>query len=206
VKYIGADVEAFNSYSVTSARMIETENQVRFTISSGDTLVYDYYVEQWAVFKGINAADAVNFQDKYTYVVPSGQIRRETPGAYLDNTSFIPMKLETGWLNLAGLQGYTRIYHILLIGTYKSPHTLQIELYRDFIETPYETVTIPVLTAPTKYQYRIFPSIQKCESIKIKITELQTAPYGEGFDISAINLEVGVKRGQNRISPDESFG
>ena len=206
VKYIGADVEAFNSYSVTSARMIETENQVRFTISSGDTLVYDYYVEQWAVFKGINAADAVNFQDKYTYVVPSGEIRRETPSAYLDDTSFIPMKLETGWLNLAGLQGYTRIYHILLVGTYKSPHTLQVELYRDFIETPYETVTIPVLSAPTKYQYRIFPSIQKCESIKIKITELQTAPFGEGFDISAINLEVGVKRGQNRISPDESFG
>jgi hypothetical protein len=205
VKYIGADVEAFNSYSVTSAKMIETENQVRFTISSGDCLVYDYYVEQWAVFKDIEAADAVNFQDKYTYIVPSGEIRRES-SSYLDDTSFIPMAFETGWLNLAGLQGYIRIYHILIVGTYKSPHTLKIELYRDFIDTPYETVNIPVLTAPTKYQYRVFPSIQKCESIKIKITELQSAPYGEGFDISAINLEVGVKRGQNRISPDESFG
>lgn len=205
VKYIGSDVEAFNSYTVTSAKMIETENQVRFTLSSGDTIVYDYYVEQWAIFKGVNAADAVNFQDKYTYIVPSGQIRKENT-SYLDNTSLIPMVIETGWLNLAGILNYQRIYHIMLVGTYKSPHTLQIQLYRDFIDTPYETVTIPVTTAPTKYQYRIFPSIQKCESIKIKITELQTSPYGEGFDISAINIEVGVKRGQNKLSPDESYG
>lgn len=205
VKYIGADVESSNAYTVTSAKMNETENQVRFTMSNGDTLVYDYYVEQWATFKGVNAIDAVNFQDKYTYLVPSGEIRKENT-AFTDDGALIPMKIETAWLNLAGLQNYQRIYHIMLVGTYKSPHTLQIDLYRDFIETPYETVTIPVLTAPTKYQYRVFPSIQKCEAIKIKITELQSSPYGEGFDISAINIELGVKRGQNKLSPDESYG
>jgi hypothetical protein len=205
VRYIGADVEAYNSYTVTSATMNETENQVRFTISSGDCLVYDYYVEQWAVFKGINANDAVTFQDKYTYIVPSGQIRKEN-AQFTDNNSFIPMVIETGWLNLAGLQNFQRIYHIMLVGTYKSPHTLQIDLYRDFNETAYDTITIPVLTAPDKYQYRIFPSIQKCEAIKIKITELQSSPYGEGFDISAINIELGVKRGQNKLAPGESYG
>lgn len=206
VKYIGADVEGYNSQSVNSAKMIETENQVRFNMSGGDTIVFDYYLEQWDTFKGISAVDSASFQDRYTYLLSNGQIRRETPGTYLDNTSFIPVKLETGWLNLAGLQGFQRIYYFLIIGNYKSPHTLQIDLYRDFIETPYETVTIPVLSAPTKYQYRVFPSIQKCESIKIKITELQSSPYGEGFDISGIAIEVGVKRGPNRVSPDESFG
>lgn len=205
VKYIGADVESFNSLAVTSAIMNEKENQVRFTLESGDALVYDYYVEQWAVFKDIDGVDAVNFQDQYTYLVPTGEIRKENT-AFTDDGDFIPMKIETGWLNLAGLQNYQRIYHIMLVGTYKSPHTLQVQLYRDFIETPFETVTIPVATAPTKYQYRIFPSIQKCESIKIKITELQSVPYGEGFDISAINIELGVKRGQNKLSPDESYG
>ena len=185
--------------------MNETENQVRFTLESGDALVYDYYVEQWAVFKDIDGVDAVNFQDQYTYLVPTGEIRKENT-AFTDDGDFIPMKIETGWLNLAGLQNYQRIYHVMIVGTYKSPHTLQVQLYRDFIETPFETVTIPVATAPTKYQYRIFPSIQKCEAIKIKITELQSAPYGEGFDISAINIELGVKRGQNKLSPDESYG
>lgn len=205
VKYIGADVESYNSATVTSARMNETENQVRFTLSTGDALVYDYYVEQWAVFKGIDAIDAVNFQDKYTYLVPEGEIRKENT-SFTDDGDLIPMKIETGWLNLAGLQNYQRIYHIMIVGSYKSPHTLQVQLYRDFIETPFETVTIPVLAAPTKYQYRVFPSIQKCEAIKIKITELQSSPYGEGFDISAINVELGVKRGQNKLSPDESYG
>jgi hypothetical protein len=206
VKYIGADVESFNSFTVNNAKMIETENQVRFNLSSGDTLVYDYYLEQWNIFKLINGVDAVNFQDRYTYILPNGQIRRETPNTFLDNTSFIPMKIETGWISMAGLQGFQRIYQFLILGTYKSPHTLQVELYRDFIDTPYQTITIPVLAAPDKYQYRIYPNIQKCEAFKLKITELQSSPYGEGCDITGIALEVGAKRGQNKLSSGASYG
>lgn len=206
VKYIGADVESFNSAAVNSAKMVETENQVRFNLSTGDTLVYDYYLEQWNIFKSINGVDAVNFQDRYTYLLPNGQIRRETPNAYLDDTSLIPIKIETGWISLAGLQGFQRIYQFLILGTYKSPHTLVMELYKDYIETPYQTTTIPVLTAPDKYQFRVYPSIQKCEAFKIKITEQQIAPFGEGCDITGIALEAGAKAGQNKLSSAKSYG
>lgn len=206
MSYIGADVEAYNSDTVTSAKLMEDINQVRFTLSSGKVLTYDYYLAQWNTSPGINAADSTVYSNKLTYILPTGQVRKENT-TYMDNTSFIPMKIETGWMNLAGLQGFQRVYKVLILGEYKSPHTLQVELFRDFNETAYQTVTIPVLSAPDKYQFRVFPNIQKCESLKIRITELQDGPsYGEGMELSSLALEVGVKRGLNKLSGDKSFG
>jgi len=206
VSYIGADVESFNSAIVTSAKLMDDVNQVRFTLSSGSVISFDYYLSQWNIYPGINAADATIYDNKFTYILPSGEIRKEN-SSYMDNTAFIPMKLETGWMNLAGLQGFQRIYELLILGEYKSPHSLQVELFRDFVETPFQTTVIAVPTAPTKYQFRVFPNIQKMESLKIKITELQSGPtYGEGFEISSLALEVGVKKGLNKLSQGVSYG
>lgn len=206
MSYIGADVEAYNESTVTSSRLMEENNQVRFTLSSGVTLVYDYYLSQWDVFTGLNAADSTVYDSKFTYILPSGEVRKEN-ATFTDDEALVPIKLETGWMNLAGLQGFQRIYKLLILGEYKSPHTLTIDLYRDFNTTAFQTVTIPVLTNPGKYQFRVFPNIQKMESFKIKITETQaSAPYGEGFEISSIAIEAGVKRGLNKLSKDESFG
>ena len=40
----------------------------------------------------------------------------------------VPIKLTTGWLSFAGIQGYQRVYRMLLLGEYKSPHKLQIKV------------------------------------------------------------------------------
>lgn len=206
MSYIGADVEAYNESTVTSSKLMEDNNQVRFTLSSGVILVFDYYLSQWDVFTGLNAADSTVYDNKFTYILPSGEVRKEN-ATFTDDEALVPIKLETGWMNLAGLQGFQRIYKLLILGEYKSPHTLTIDLYRDFNTTAFQTVTIPVLTNPGKYQFRVFPNIQKMESFKIKITETQaSAPYGEGFEISSIAIEAGVKRGLNKLSKDESFG
>ena len=49
IKYISDAVEAYNSYTVTSSKLITSLNQVRFTLSGGVVLVYDYFVDQWSV-------------------------------------------------------------------------------------------------------------------------------------------------------------
>lgn len=206
INYIGADVESYNESIVTSSKLMEDINQVRFTLSSGVALVYDYFLSQWDVFTGINAADSAVYDNKFTYILPSGEIRKEN-STFTDDEALIPIKIETGWINLAGLQGFHRIYKLIILGEYKSPHTLTVQLYRDFATTPFQTVTIPVLSAPDKYQFRVFPDIQKMESFKIKITETQAGPpYGEGFEISSIAIEAGIKRGLNKLSKDVSYG
>lgn len=42
-KYIGAPVEAFNNQTITSAKLLQDQNQVRLLSSDGTTLVYDYF-------------------------------------------------------------------------------------------------------------------------------------------------------------------
>jgi hypothetical protein len=206
VQYIGADVEAYNSYTVTSAQLMNDVNQVRFTLSNGTELVYDYYYKQWDVFAGLLVNDSGIFQNQHTILKSSGVIWQESPGVYSDNAVVIPLKIQSNWMSFANIQGFQRVYSFLLLGEYKSPHTLTVNIYTDFNDTtPSQVVTIPVLTNPGDYQYRVFLSKQKTESVKIEIIESQDSP-GEGFSITSMAFIVGVKQGAFKVSAAKSFG
>ena len=206
VKYIGAEVEAYNQFNVTSAQLITTAYEVRFTLDNGVALVFDYYVNQWGVHTNINASDATVFQNQYTYITPTGTILKEASGVYTDNGAFIQLSLTTSWLSFAGLQGYERFYDMLLLGDYKSPHTLNVQFAYDFNNTTTQTVQIPVTSDPGVYQYRIFPVNQKCEAFQITIFDTQDSSFGEGFDISALIMRVGIKAGTNKMAASKAYG
>lgn len=109
---------------------------------------------------------------------------------------------------MAGIQGFQRIYKALLVGDYKSPHTLNCELTYDFVSTVAQTITVPVASAPSgvPYQYRLFPSRQKCEAMQFTLYDTQSPTYGEGLSLSALSFEVGIKRGLNKVSESQSYG
>lgn len=243
VRYIGADVEAYNSDTVTSAILVPTTNQVRFTLSSGVCLIYDYLYQQWSVFTNVAAADSAIFQNKHAFILSNGQVRVETPGVYSDAGRAIKLKLVTGWLQFAGVQGFQRVYKALILGEYNSPHKLQTSVAFDFnpakvqvdtfdtvallnpqtygSETPYGGQPTPYNfglgpfgsssfgsdpNATTSiyggawlpYQFRVFMSQQKCQAVQLTLEDVQTSP-GEGLSLSAISLEVGVKRGLKKV-------
>jgi hypothetical protein len=206
-EYIGSDVESYNADTITSSVLISSLNQVRFTLSSGVTLMYDYFFKQWSVFTNVNGADSVIYNSLHTYIEPTGKVNQETVGTFNDNGSFIKLKITLGWLSFAGLQAYQRAYKFLLLGDYKSAHSLVVKAAYDFVDTFTQTVTIPVLSAPTTaYQYRVFLAKQSCEAIKLSIEDSQTSPIGEGFSLSALSLEVGMKTGLNKIEAARSYG
>ncbi len=227
--YVGAAVEAYNSYSVTSAQLIPTVNQVRFTLSNGQCLVYDYYYSQWSTWTNINANDSVIYDNLFYYITPTGVVNYETIGEFTDNGQQINLKLITGWFSLAQLQGFQRIYKLLILGDYISPHTLNVQIAYDFnpnfvqqdliytpntdsnlsygVGTPYgEDPYYGGGTWPT-YEWRIFMARQKCTAFQVLIQDNQTTtPYGEGFDISNIACEIGVKQGLNKLPASVSYG
>lgn len=208
VKYIGDDVEAYNSYAVTSSKLITSLNQVRFTLSSGVVLVYDYFVDQWSVFDSITAVDSCEFGGQFTWLKANGKIYKENPSLFTDDGAFVQMYIQTGWIQMAGIQGFQRIYKAMVVGDYKSPHTLNCELAYDFVSTAAQTITVPVASAPSgvPYQYRLFPSRQKCEAIQFTFYDTQSPAYGEGLSLSALSFEVGIKRGLNKVSESQSYG
>lgn len=210
VSYIGAEVEAFNSINVTSAQLMDTVNQVRFTLANGSELVYDYFYKQWDVFTDISANDSGIFQNQHTFINASGAIWQETPNTFTDNGSAVLMHLISNWISFANIQGFQRVYQFLLLGEWKSPHTLTIKIYANFNDSPaVQTTVIPVLTAPDQYQFRVFLNefCQKAEAIKIEILEDQTGQTpGEGFSLANMAFVLGLKKGLYKLPATKSYG
>jgi len=222
-RYIGADVEAFNGATVTSAQLIPSTNQVRFTLSNapgypaGCALVYDYYVQQWAVFTPLGAVDSAIWQGTFVYLQPGGQARQEAPGVYSDAGNPVSMRVLTAPIQLAGLQGFQSVREVLLVGTYQSPHTLQISLGYDWGPLVQQVSVVPTPAAVwggdpfwggsspyggaswLPYQWRVQCQAMKCQAVQVQIQDVETTAPGAGATWSGLTFLIGIRRGTWRM-------
>lgn len=133
VSYVGAPVEAYNSQSVRRATLMQDRTQVVFLTDSGLTLLYDYLFQQWSTFTNHEGYDAAIVGGTYHYVRTDGRVFKETPGVYSDGGQPIKLRLETAWIKLHPyLQGWSRFYHLLLIGQWDSAHQLVMQVQTDY--------------------------------------------------------------------------
>lgn len=227
VSYIGAPVEGYNNLTISSATLLETSNEIRFTTTDARTLVFDYFHRRWTTFTNMNSADATSYNDRYVYLRPDGIVMSETPDYYLDAGSYIKSKLVSAWISLAGIQGFERFYQMEILGDYKASHKLRVQFAYNFVDAYLQDKVIDATTVLNPsyygnlnygnetpyggdgllYQFRIFPKIQKCQSFKVCIEDfpgLETG--GEGYTLSNLAAIVGVKQGLNKIAAARSFG
>lgn len=231
--YIGADVEAYNGDTVVSATLIPDTTQVRFCLSSGVALVYDYNAKdergfgQWSVFTNHAAVDATVWEGLFTFAQSSGLVLQETPGQFTDNGSFIKLRLVTSWLSIAGLQSFQRAYRLMVLGDYIGPHKLAIQVAYDFNPnfTQQQVVdAATLLSTPAygedaeygdtavyggafpEYEFELHLKQQKCTAIQISLEDVQSSNFGEGMSLSALSLQVGVKQGWNKLPAARRFG
>jgi len=229
--YIGSNVEEFNDLTISSAQVIPEENQVRFTTSDGVALVYNYYARQWAAFSNFRALSSITIDDDYYYLRTDDVIFQENETGFTDAGTPVNIKLETGWISFADVQGFQRVYRMLLLGDFKSPHKIRVRVAYDFADafiqevvidtadfndntrygeySPYgEPTTIPYGGDGNVLQMRIDLKRQKCQSIKFRIEEIQddTENIGEGLSLSNIMIEVGQKIGANKIDTGRKYG
>lgn len=227
--YIGAAVEIYNDLSINSSVLVPNSNQIRFLTSGDVALVYDYFMQRWSVFDNHGGKDAEIVNNVYIYLRNDDTIFVETPNQFLDNGQPISLEVDTGWLSFAGVQGFQRVYKMLALGEYKSPHKLRIQCAYNFVEAYLHEKTIDSSEVinqstygqvspyggdakyggPSKlngYQMRLDFKIQKTQSIRVLITELQNDSYGEGLSLSNLSFEVGAKRGQFQVNQSQTFG
>jgi hypothetical protein len=202
VQYIGSKVQDYNSLTVISSQLIANVNQVRFMLSSGQAIVYDYFVNEWSVFTNHSCVDTMISGSIFYYLRSDGTVLKETDGVYSDNGSFISMKVKTGWLSFAGLQGFQRIWQMLLLGEYISAHNLQLDVSVDFVSAIVQTKTFNPSANP--YQWRLNFTIQKCETMQVTIQDVFTTTLGESYSLSNLAFDVGVKKGLNKIGQARS--
>lgn len=209
-EYIGHPVEDYNELSITGAVLVPATNQVRFSTADGPMLVYDYFVKQWSTFNTLKLISAIIHDNRHTVLDSYGRIMQES-ATFKDGSTPVKMRFETAWLNMAGIQGLERVYEMTLTGTYLKPHKLKVEIAFDYnpaiiqtiIITPTNTNSIwggdavwgasPIWGDGTALeQWRIFPVRQKCQAIKIIVSEIETADAG--LLISNLSVSFGVKK------------
>lgn len=133
VTYVGAPVEAFNGQTIRRATLLPNRTAVLFLTDSGQSLYYDYFFQQWSTFTNHEGYDAVVAAGVYHYIRTDGRIFRETPGQYSDAGRAIKLRLETAWIKMQDyLQGFSRFWHALVIGDWKSPHQLMMQVQTDY--------------------------------------------------------------------------
>lgn len=222
VSYIGADVEEFNSSIVESAVNVPATTQARFTLNTGETLMYDYFYNQWGTFVGIPSVSSCIYQGLHTYIDSLGRVFQETPGKYQDGNNPVLIQFTTSWINLAGISGYQRLYEFILTGNYISPHNLMVTTAFDFFPASQARLiqplngtgvygsdsiygqTSPNGGPPRLEQWRIQTDTQKCQVFQIGVQEVfipgSASVSGAGFTMSNINCTVGVKSGKRPIA------
>jgi hypothetical protein len=203
--YIGAGVEQFNNIHVVSAQLTPGTTQVRFALADGTALVYDYYVNQWSEFLNINAVDTCIYNNNYCTLSVAGLPQEETAGVFTDNGTAIPMLMNLGRIQVGQVQGFERVKQLLILGEAISPTNLTVQFTYDFSPVVNQTTTIPIIAASSPMQYRVFLNRQKCESVRITISDAPQSPYGAGINLSNLALEVGVKKGPNKMPASSTY-
>lgn len=123
-------------------------------------------------------------------------------------------------------QVFQRVRRMLILGEYQGPHKLRVEIAFDYDDTVAQTVIVEPPTPPTygeqspygtsgvvyggpwtPYQWRVDLSRQKCQAVRVTLTELRDrASLGENLRLSAIAFEIGVKGGLYRLPASQTFG
>ena len=207
--YIGADIESFNDYPVTSATVLPKTNWAIFTLGNGGgSLIYDYLYQQWSTLPSVvGALDACVYKGRFAFVDASGVVYTETPAAFAANGGFMGLMAETSWVKVGAMAGLQRVYKLLVLGQWKSSHSLKVDVYVDYDDSaPVQSDTFDCPTTRSPYILRIDARSQQCTSMKIRLTEIQNGTAGEGLTLSSISLLVGMKPGLRRVETANTKG
>jgi hypothetical protein len=212
--YLGDDVSDLTGKVNATVHVPKTEETHVFQPGPEPELVYSTAYGQWSANTSREASSAVLWGDKLVWTDldnDSTSIYFEDDLAVSDNGDAIESVVETAWLRLNTLSGFQRLKWVHLLATYRGASTIKLEIGYDESENYSETVRCFTgdlnLTPGQPIPLRWKPAIQKCRSVRFRITcdggaDSPTA----GCDLTGLTLELGVKQGLFKKGPVETLG
>lgn len=220
LRYVGADVEAYNGDEIAAAVALPDNHEVRFLMATR-TLVYNYATDQWAVWT-VGGVSACLWRNTHARLASDGAVYVESSEFHDDGTGY-SLALETAWIRLGTMQGFQRVYAALLLGAWRSAHKLRVSVGYDYEtgwadtfewdpatvlnvnlygdDATYGAETYGGDGASSVYQVEIPLRIQKCEAVRFRIEDIPdgTNPLRESYSASELTLEVGIKKGPFKL-------
>lgn len=223
---IGDQVRNYTSYRVLSSQLVPEKREVRFVLSDGAGMLHYNYEFQDQEGIGQWYLNTKGFRDcQYTngnfYAVDSTtkQVVVETPDVYTDttyttnstSTTTYSMLAETAWIGVQR-QGIQRVRSIYILGETSAEAVtanrgvtipISVEIAYDYSNT-FSTVSyvasfVTSSASAVAFQIEIRPQQQKCETIKLRITE--TGAGTAGFSLANMTFRVAMKQGGPKLPP-----
>ena len=215
LQYVGQPVETIlASNTVVSAVSVPKESQVRFALSNGTTLVYDYTAQGWTTYSyalsSIAGLPMVTSQTVFQGTAYSavngtagGQIYRESAG-FLDETNLYPYTIQTAHMPLAGPQGWGRIRRANVLGvTLTVPSRISVQFVYDYGQVTSPAVTYDI-TIPGAFNVRVRAPRQVAQAVSVIVQNITSSGTGEGSYITGIVFETSQKSGALRLPDTQS--
>lgn len=208
VQYLGAEVEAYNAQDIQSVTLVPGKSQIRILTSSGSSLVYDYVFNQWSTFTNHSGLSSDVWNGVYIYVRSDGNIYKENSSTFLDGATAYQLSATTAWIKASQIQGFERVRRIAMLGDFQGAagHGVQISAAYDWSTSFSAPISYSFTGANAAFQYRERLPQQKCNALQLQIQEVTTGVSGEFVDFSDLGLEIGAKRGLNKLPAAASVG
>lgn len=228
---IGLPVNAYRGIPISSVISVPSANQIRFLSNDNNALIYDYIAGQWSTYSNYDGVGGGIWLGNFVRATTSGHIYQEVANTFMDDAAPVSMAIETAWLKPGTIgQGYARVRRFAVFGEYVSPHLLQIDIginYQDYAYTIlWNPVTSQIVSVSTYgsstpygsdvyyggdspvpvYQMRARMPVQKCESVRYKITDLPNLLTGTGESCTLVELamEINTKTGVMRLPGNQT--
>ena len=153
LEYIGAPAEDYKDLTITKTTVVPKKSEIRFLASDGPTAIYNYFLNMWYTYSNHRGNSSCLVGNDYFLATYKDKVYKQVNTTASFGGAIVPIKLETGWLSFAGIQGYQRVYRMLLLGEYKSPHKLLIKIAYNYDDVWQQEKLIDVTSYTESYTY-----------------------------------------------------
>jgi hypothetical protein len=187
------------SASVVSMVDRPDERRIEIYLSDGTAVWYDYRFRRWTTQTGIVDLQAACYHGGTTWHVAgstgSNRVCYQTT-VYTRNGTAFSLKVTTHWIKVNALTGMERVWWERILGDWRDSHSIRVRRWVDYITSAVDSDrTVAITTDPGPYLLRHCPRTQSCSACKLEISDVASGSGQAGFRLSALELEVGVKRG-----------
>jgi hypothetical protein len=129
--------------------------------------------------------------------------------AYLDNTTWIPLTVESAWAHPSSIMGYNLFQYVNVLGVNNDPHDLIISMAIDYSTTysiidPFRAIDMATWSTPLQMAQAQVAD-QMAAALRVKISDSTptglAATTGRGPTLVGLQLQVGNLGGPYRTPP-----
>jgi len=189
LKFVGAGIYKEDLLKISSTVSIPKKSEIRWCLDD-KILVLNTVSMNWTIFTNGSTIDSETIDGKHLFLKDNGIFIESED--FSDDTGYhidapIQIKISTAWLSRKDiLQGFMRVWRILLYGGWKSDHSLKLEIsydYKEIVEGVYEIANVSSVD-PLQFDFHLIR--QKCQSLKIAFTEVPTSSINTVISSSKI--------------------